>query len=257
MAGEWIKMELSTADKPEVMRMARILGVDRDLVLGKLIRLWAWFDRNSVDGVVDGVVDSDMDDIAMQNGFIDALCQVGWAVYDKENFRVMLTNFDRHNGETAKKRAMKNQAQSKWRNKVKDVDNNDSTEESTNKTQNGLPEKRREEKKVRKTSLPLITLNDYLEKCKRDGTETIPKNDSVFEFVEKAGIPMEYLRVAWLSFRDEFKDKPEKVQKDWVQTFRNYVKNDYLKIWNFDKDNVCYLTAKGKQLMNAYEGDQR
>jgi hypothetical protein len=75
--------------------------------------------------------------------------------------------------------------------------------------------------------------------------------------VEKAGIPMEYLRVAWLSFRDEFKDKPEKVQKDWVQTFRNYVKNDYLKIWNFDKDNVCYLTAKGKQLMNAYEGDQR
>ena len=48
MAGEWIKIERSTMDKPEILRVARILGIDKDAVLGKLIRLWAWFDAVSV-----------------------------------------------------------------------------------------------------------------------------------------------------------------------------------------------------------------
>ena len=44
MAGAWIKVEGATADKPEVLKVARILGVNRDEVLGKLVRLWFWFD---------------------------------------------------------------------------------------------------------------------------------------------------------------------------------------------------------------------
>ena len=142
MAGEWIKVEAATADKPEVLRIARILDIDRDCVFGKLLRLWAWIDTNSVDGVVDGVVDADIDRICYCPGFTAACVSVGWLVYDHAAERVALPNFDRHNGETAKQRAMKNRRQAKWRENVGvPVDDAASTKASTRE------EKRREEQK--------------------------------------------------------------------------------------------------------------
>ncbi len=142
MAGEWIKVEASTADKPEVLRIARILAIPHDAVFGKLVRLWAWIDTNSVDGVVDGVVDADIDRICRCDGFTAACVTVGWLEYDASMERVSLPNFERHNGETAKQRAMKNRRQAKWRAGVDDpVDAAASTEASTRE------EKRREEVK--------------------------------------------------------------------------------------------------------------
>ena len=145
MAGEWIKIEGGTADKPEVLKMSRILGIDRDSVFGKLTRLWIWFDVNSVDGVVDGVVDTDIDRICYCDGFADACCKVGWLKCDNENEQVALPNFDRHNGETAKRRALKNKRQAKWReNLVQNVDVPVDANKST--TASTREEKRREEK---------------------------------------------------------------------------------------------------------------
>ena len=142
MAGEWIKIEVATANKPEVMRMARILGIDKDAVFGKVIRLWAWFDTNSVDGVVDGILSTDVDDVCYQAGFCGALLSVGWIEVDESIPRISLPKFDRHNGESAKKRCQKNEAQAKWRKGRSDVDRDESTKEP----QKRLPEKRREEK---------------------------------------------------------------------------------------------------------------
>lgn len=140
MAGEWIKFECATADKPEVLRAARKLGVDKDLVVGKLMRLWGWFDQNSVDGVVDGVVSTDVDALVKLDGFADVMKSVGWLDFDDDLEQVRLPNFDAHNGETAKKRALKNKRQTKWRqNKDHCVDDAASTCASTRE------EKRREE----------------------------------------------------------------------------------------------------------------
>ena len=41
MAGDWIKIEENTPDKPEVHKMASILGIDPDAVVGKLVRVWS------------------------------------------------------------------------------------------------------------------------------------------------------------------------------------------------------------------------
>jgi len=132
MAGEWLKIEISTPDKPEVLRMSRILNIDRDAVFGKLLRLWAWFDKNSVDGVVDGVVDADIDNICKQDGFAAACQSVGWLLIDKGSERISIPNFDRHNGESAKKRALKNERQARWRkNKDDDASTNVDTHAST------------------------------------------------------------------------------------------------------------------------------
>ena len=141
MAGEWIKVEASTAEKPEVLRIARILKIDRDSVFGKLIRLWSWIDTNSVDGAVDGVVDDDIDQLCHCPGFAAACVAVGWLTCDSATERVVLPNFDRHNGETAKHRSLKSRRQAKWRAGAGDhVDGDASTSATTRE------EKRREEK---------------------------------------------------------------------------------------------------------------
>jgi DNA replication protein DnaT len=50
MAGEWIKIQTVTPDKPEVFVIADRLGIDPDAVVGKLVRLWIWADQQTTDG---------------------------------------------------------------------------------------------------------------------------------------------------------------------------------------------------------------
>jgi hypothetical protein len=162
MAGQWIKFDSSTPDKPEVLRAARILGVDRDLVVGKLLKLWAWFDSNSTDGNVDGVVDADVDAVVGMSGFCAALKSVGWYESDEAAERASIPNFDRHNGETAKRRAEKNARQARWRGKSdvdqsgthtdRHVDEGASTRAST--TASTREDKSREDKKEKKKKEP-------------------------------------------------------------------------------------------------------
>jgi hypothetical protein len=115
LAGEWIKVEIGLPEKPEVMRLARILNISRPQVVGEVFKFWVWADKNTVDGVVDGVEASDIDDVMSVPGFAQALSDVGWLTIDAQKRRVVIPNFERHNGESAKKRALKNERQSRWR----------------------------------------------------------------------------------------------------------------------------------------------
>lgn len=131
MAGDWIKFEHATLDKPEVLVLADYLETTPDDVIGKLLRVWVWFDKNSVSGDACGVTDVTLmkfiDRLVDRQGFAACLKKVGWLGTDG------LPNFDRHNGETAKKRALTSRRTKKWR--------DDSV------TQTPSPEKRREEVK--------------------------------------------------------------------------------------------------------------
>lgn len=98
MAGEWIKIENVTPDKPEIFQMAEILNIDPDSVLGKLIRVWVWADEQTYDGNAE-VPCSLIDRIASLVGFGDAMRSVSWL--DKKGF----PNFARHNSQAAKQRA--------------------------------------------------------------------------------------------------------------------------------------------------------
>lgn len=105
MAGDWIKFEVATCDKPEVMALADKLMInDPDAVVGKLLRVWAWFDAHTVDGNAPSVTRLLLDRITGVPGFTEALVSVGWLTDDDQTLAVI--NFDRHNGESAKKRAL-------------------------------------------------------------------------------------------------------------------------------------------------------
>jgi hypothetical protein len=104
MAGEWLKMECATPDKPEVLALTVKMGWDDpDLTVGKLFRLWRWFDQQTTDGNAHGVSAALLDKQVGVSGFIQALSEVGWVDFDSDGVRLL--GFEKHNGATAKSRA--------------------------------------------------------------------------------------------------------------------------------------------------------
>ena len=106
MAGDWIKVDTVLCDKPEVWRLAEITGLDPDAVVGKLIRLWAWMDQHLVSGDAASVTAKQIDAVCRCEKFSTALATVGWLVIHRKNGGITVPNWDRHNGKTAKDRAL-------------------------------------------------------------------------------------------------------------------------------------------------------
>lgn len=148
MAGDWIKFDVTTPDKPEVVRMAAALGIDQDAVVGKLLRVWAWADQNTItcngESNAVTVTSSFLDRLTFCAGFAEAMKSVGWLVGGEGEFT--FPNFDRHNGKTAKDRALTNRRVAK--NRVGNAKSNAASVTSVTEPslEKPLPEKRREDK---------------------------------------------------------------------------------------------------------------
>ena len=112
---DWISMEIDLHDHPKVRGIARRVGLSTDTVVGKLLRVWGWFDAVSVDGVVDACVDADVDDLARHDGFASAMTQVGWLAFDAGLQQIRMPGFEVHQGNSAKKRLMKSARQKRYR----------------------------------------------------------------------------------------------------------------------------------------------
>lgn len=124
MAGDWIKLETTTPDKPEIFAIAEQLGIDPDSVVGKLVRVWIWADSQTEDGRVSvtqasrkqrdichaSVTHKIIDRLVNVPGFAAAMEAVGWL--DAEG---SIPGFGRHNGETAKKRALARERKARQR----------------------------------------------------------------------------------------------------------------------------------------------
>ena len=150
MAGDWIKVQTCTPDKPEVHLIAEHLAIDPDAVTGKLIRIWCWADQQTADGNADSVTKSLLDRVSGVTGFANALISVGWLMQTDTGF--CFPNFDRHNGNSAKTRA----ASAKRVEKHRKTAGSDVTvmkrKCNADSVTTALPEKRREEKRRNKES---------------------------------------------------------------------------------------------------------
>ena len=108
MAGDWIKFELSTFEKTEIYQIAESSGIDEDAVIGKLLRVWGWFDQQTESGNAMSVSKKLLDRLCGVTGFCDHMIKAGWMTEtgDGSAMTISLPNFDRHNGKTAKNRAL-------------------------------------------------------------------------------------------------------------------------------------------------------
>lgn len=118
VAGDWMKIELELPDKPEVHSIAGILNIDSDCVVGKLIRVWQWFDKHTKDGHAHGVTFSLPDRISGVTGFGEAMMFVGWL--EQKDKVLVMPKFDRHTSASAKKRATDQKRQSNHRSTERD-----------------------------------------------------------------------------------------------------------------------------------------
>jgi uncharacterized phage protein (TIGR02220 family) len=116
MAGDWIKMRIALADDPAVISIAARLSVDEFEVVGMLHHLWGWADTQSRDGHAPGVTNVWIDRYVRHVGFAEAMVSVGWLKVDESG--VTFPNFERHNGESAKARALAAERKRNQRGKV-------------------------------------------------------------------------------------------------------------------------------------------
>ena len=129
MAGDWMKVEVALPDKPEVWAIAEELNLEPDAVVGKLIRVWRWFDTHTTDGNASSITKKLLDRDVGVTGFTDSMQKVGWLHHS--DGLISMTSFDKHNSKSAKIRALGYKRVEKHRNAP-----------SVTKA---LPEKRREE----------------------------------------------------------------------------------------------------------------
>ena len=206
MAGDWLKVQKDTPDKPEVLAIAARMNLDPDAVVGKMIRIWSWFDTHTVDGNASCVTFAFLNRLTGVTGFAENMASVGWLVHNGDV--LSLPNFDFHNGDTAKKRAMGKNRIEKHRS------NAECNAGSVTKT---LPEKRREEK----SKIPSIPEDDGFvkfweawPKSNRKGSknECIKswKKSNAEEVHEKIIAHVESLKSsnAWLKNNGEFIPSP-------------------------------------------------
>lgn len=252
MAGNWLKMEASTPEKREVMAITVAMGWDDpDLTVGKLFRVWRWFDEHTIGGNAPGVTSALLDRIVGVTGISNAMESVGWLVIDDAG--ISLPKFDRHNGKTAKDRALtaKRVATHKANGggnaegnavivsgELPRIDKN--KEKNKDKCppnpplQGGEADPPATPEKPKRERKPRIALKTFIENCMKAGEKPISGYEALLEYVEATGLPMEFVQLAWEVFKDEFLPNgtnDARLQADWRRHFLNYVRKGYYRLW--------------------------
>ncbi|CAJ0719425.1 hypothetical protein LMG6871_02855 [Ralstonia edaphis] len=267
MAGNWIKFEVDTPEKPEVLALTVAMGWDDpDLTVGKLLRVWRWFDQHTLEGNAPGVSAALLDRIAGVTGFSTEMAKVGWLLISADG--ISLPNFDRHNGETAKSRALtakrvaKHKANSKGNGEVtlaalpESLPKEEKNKEEVNNPPNPPSPTGDEgaETDVEKTSKrerkPRTSLKTFLAACKANGVKPVTTYAPLMEYVEGVGLPADFLELAWDVFCHEHLDggaNAARLQANWQQHFANYVTKGYYRLWVCKPDGTFELTSAGQQ----------
>lgn len=94
----------------------------------------------------------------------------------------------------------------------------------------------------------------WYESAKAQNPELFEKHDPVFKYIDKVGLSYDFFQVAWYWFKQKHLES-DKRQKDWPKTLLNYVRNNYGRLWYFDKDGLWKLTSTGKQVAIEHQLD--
>lgn len=119
MSQEWMKIEKTTPMKPEILRIASMLGISRYEAFVRCFSVWCYFDTHSVDGEIPASA-ALIDDLAGLLGFAPAMIEVGWLL--ERSGSVSIPNFDYHLGNSAKRRSLNARRVARHASKKNDIE---------------------------------------------------------------------------------------------------------------------------------------
>ena len=228
MAGDWIKVRIDLVDDPDVFILSDLLSIESPTVVGHLVAFWSWLDRHTADGKEIKLSESMIDRRVGLPGFASSLRQIGWL--SGENMALELPNYDRHNGSSAKARALESEAKRLRRNAKNEGLNNvgQMSDKKSLKCQT-REEKRREElkKNIKKKAQP------------KKAKTSLPKDFSISDQVKAWAEKNNHQNLD--KHLDSFvlKAKAKNYQYvDWDSAFMNAVRDDWAKLKNSSETNI-------------------
>lgn len=102
-----------------------------------------------------------------------------------------------------------------------------------------------------------ITFAAFVQSCRDAGEKPLPRDHAVFDFASDAGIPVEFLELAWREFARQYRGttKTQAGVRGWRQKFENCVRRNWFKLWWFPEVGRCDLTTAGVQLKRERESE--
>ena len=88
------------------------------------------------------------------------------------------------------------------------------------------------------------TLTDWI--AELGDADAVPADDPIFDWAAKVGIPRDWIALAWWAFEGRYTGDGQsrvKTYADWRATFRNAVREDWLKLWRAGADGFVLTTA--------------
>lgn len=115
MPRNWIKWTKGLHERREVIVISKALGISTYELAGKLMAIWEWADGETSDGFLAGVTPEFIDAKVSQPGLFSAIESAGWGA--RNDGGITFTNWEKNNGECAKKRLEDAERQQKSRDK--------------------------------------------------------------------------------------------------------------------------------------------
>ena len=109
----WIKLVTTLPRSAKLMAFAQVLRMKRREALGVAVDWFCWMDVQCTDGCT-GMLPQQVDEVMECKRLAEALLAVGWAFVGADGF-LYVQDFDQHNGEGAKARALAAERQAKFK----------------------------------------------------------------------------------------------------------------------------------------------
>ena len=113
MAAEWFPVDVSLDTKPEVQELVDLTGQPVEVIVFRLLKLWGWVQLNTADGRFRSTPARLGRICGGDASFWEAVASVGWIAFDGETAQI--PKWEERFGGAAKRRALKNRRQDKWR----------------------------------------------------------------------------------------------------------------------------------------------
>lgn len=97
-----------------------------------------------------------------------------------------------------------------------------------------------------------VSFQTWAKAIREAGEKLVPDDDPVFDYATTAGIPHEFVALAWGEFKSRHCEPGAKMYKDFRRAFRNCVRGNWYRLWICDA-NGYRLSTNGEQAERVAE----